>query len=90
MSWSSLCESLIENTAHGLSVLPFEDHIPGQRGWNKDDWSQLQYKDPDLKIVIDCFNNNTIKKMSFQPSDSKTLKHYFRIQNQLKLIDGVL
>ena len=32
-----LCESLIDNTAHGLSVLPFEDHIPGQWGWNKDD-----------------------------------------------------
>ena len=85
-----LCESLIDNTAHGLSVLPFEDHIPGQQGWNKDDWAQLQYKDPDLKIVIDCFNNNTIKKRPFQPSDSKTLKHYFRVQNQLKLIDGVL
>ena len=85
-----LCESLIDNTAHGLSVLPFEDHIPGQRGWNKDDWIQLQYKDPDLKIVIDCFNNNTIKKKSFQPSDSKTLKHSFRVQNQLNLIDGVL
>ena len=26
---------------------------------------QLQYKDPDLKIVIDCFNNNTIKKGHF-------------------------
>ena len=25
-----LCESLIDNTAYGLSVLPFEDHIPGQ------------------------------------------------------------
>ena len=36
-----LCESLIDNTAHGFSVLPFEDHIPGQRGWNKDDWAQL-------------------------------------------------
>ena len=85
-----LCKSLIDNTAHGLSVLPFEDHIPGQRGWNKDDWVQLQYNDPDLKILIDCFNNNTIKKRPFQPSDSKTLKHYFRIQNQLKLIDDVL
>ena len=85
-----LCESLIDNTTYGLSVLPFEDHIPGQQGWNKDDWAQLQYKDPDLKIVIDCFNNNTIKKRPFQPSDSKTLKHYFRIQNQLKLMDGVL
>ena len=85
-----LCESLIDNAAYGLSVLPLEDHIPGQRGWNKDDWVQLQYNDPDLKILIDCFNNNTIKKRPFQPSDSKTLKHYFRIQNQLKLIDGVL
>ena len=85
-----LCESLIDNTADGLSVLSFEDHIPGQQGWNKDDWVQIQYSDPDLKILIDCFNNNTIKKRPFQPSDSKTLKHYFRIQNQLKLIDGVV
>ena len=85
-----VCETLIDNTAYGLSVLPFEDHIPGQRGWNKDDWARLQYSDPDLKIIIDCFNNNTIKKRPFQPTDSKTLKHYFRIQNQLKLIDGVL
>ena len=60
-----LCESLIDNTACGLSVLPFEDHIPGQRGRNKDDWVQLQYSDPDLKIIIDCFNNNTIKKRPF-------------------------
>ena len=85
-----VCETLIDNTAYGLSVLPLEDHIPGQRGWNKDDWVLLQSQDPDLKIIIDCFNNNTIKKRPFQPNDSKTLKHYFRIQNQLKLIDGVL
>ena len=85
-----VCETLIDNTACGLSVLPLEDHIPGQRGWNKDDWVLLQSQDPDLKIIIDCFNNNTIKKRHFQPNDSKTLKHYFRIQNQLKLIDGVL
>ena len=84
------CETLIDNTACCLSVLPFEDHIPGQRGWNKEDWVQLQYQDPDLKIIINYFNNNTIKKRPFQPSDNKTLKHYFRIQNQLKLIDGVL
>ena len=31
-----------------------------------------------------------MKKRPFQPSDSKTIKHYFRVQNQLKLIDGVL
>ena len=85
-----VCETLIDNTALGLSVLPLKDHIPGQRGWNKDDWVQHQYQGPDLKIITDCFNNNTIKKLPFQPSDSKTLKHYFRIQNQLKLIDCVL
>ena len=27
-----VCETLIDNTAYGLSVLPLEDHIPGQRG----------------------------------------------------------
>ena len=85
-----VCETLIDNTAHGLSVLPLKDHIPGQRGWNKDDCVQHQYQGPDLKIITDCFNNNTIKKLPFQPSDSKSLKHYFRIQNQLKLIDRVL
>ena len=36
-----LCESRIDNTAYGLSVLPLKDHIPGQWGWNKDDWAQL-------------------------------------------------
>ena len=50
-----ICETLIDNTAYGLSVLPFEDHIPGQRGWNKDDWVQLQYQDPDLKIIAEAF-----------------------------------
>ena len=32
----------------------FEDHIPGKRGWNKDDWVQLQYQDPDLKIIAEA------------------------------------
>ena len=37
-----VCETPIDNTAYGVSVLPLEDHIPGQRGWNKDDWVLLQ------------------------------------------------
>ena len=40
-----ICDSLIDNTAYGLSVLPLEAHIPTQRGWNKDDWKHLQSQD---------------------------------------------
>ena len=32
-----ICDSLVDNTALGLSLLPLETHIPTQRGWNKDD-----------------------------------------------------
>ena len=85
-----ICDSLIDNTAHGLSVLPLESHIPTQRGWNKDDWIRLQQQDPDIQTILELMQTRKFGKRHAKRTDSKPLKHYLRMKSQLKVIDGIL
>ena len=85
-----ICDSLVDNTALGLSVLPLESHIPTQRGWNKDDWIQLQKQDPNIQTILDLIQTRKFGKRHARRTDSKPLKHYLRMKRQLKVIDGIL
>ena len=67
-----------------------ESHIPTQRGWNKDDWIQLQKQDPNIQILLDLIKTRKFGQRHAMRTDSKPLKHYLRIKSQLKVIDGIL
>ena len=83
-----MVESLMETCSYSGSVVPLEPHVPATRGWNKDDWSNLQLKDPHLNTIIDAIK--TKKNLRIHSKDDPTLKHYIRLLPQLVLIENVL
>ena len=60
-----LCESLIDNTAYGFSVLPFEDHIPGQWVGIKMIGYNFNIKIQTLKLLLIAFTTTQSRKGHF-------------------------
>ena len=83
-------EALMDLCSYSGSVVPLQPHVPASRGWNLDDWVQIQSQDPDIRLVIQGLKSNTLRNRRIKQSDSATLRHYLRIQPQLELCDGVL
>ncbi len=71
-------------------VIPLQSYQPVQPGMSKDDWVQLQNEDPDLKVIVAGLKAKTLRNRHINSGDSPSLKHYLRVQGQLKLREGVL
>ena len=83
-------EALMDLCSYTGSVVPMQPHVPAGRGWSLDDWVQLQSQDPDIRVIIQGLQENTLRNRKIHHSDSATLRHYLRMQPQLELCDGVL
>lgn len=84
------CSNFMDSISFTTQVIPLQSYVPIQAGLCKDDWVQLQSQDPDLKVVIEGIQSKTLRHRKFTPQDSATLKHYCRIQDQLKIQNGIL
>ena len=80
----------VDNITYSQGIVPLDAYVPVQVGLSKGDWVQLQSQDPDLKEIIEGMQAKTLRHRKFTPQDSATFKHYCRIQDQLKLQDGIL
>ena len=83
-------EALMDLCSYTGSVVPMQPHVPASRGWSLDDWVQLQSQDPNIRVIIQGLQENTLRNRKIHHSDSATLRHYLRMQPQLELCDGVL
>ena len=87
---ATVSSGCLDSITYSSGVLPLDAYVPIQAGLSQGDWVQLQQQDPDLKLIIEGLQSNTLRHRKFTPQDSATLKHYCRIQDQLKLQDGLL
>ena len=87
---ATVSSGCLDSITYSSGVLPLDAYVPIQGGLSQGDWVQLQQQDPDLKLIIEGLQSKTLRHRKFTPQDSATLKHYCRIQDQLKLQDGLL
>ena len=87
---ATVSSGCLDSITYSSGVLPLDAYVPIQAGLSQGDWVQLQQQDPDLKLIIEGLQSKTLRHRKFTPQDSATLKHYCRIQDQLKLQDGLL
>ncbi|MEE8207366.1 MAG: RNase H-like domain-containing protein, partial [Nitrosomonadaceae bacterium] len=80
----------IETFCHSAKVIPKQLTQSVQSGMTKDDWVQLQREDPILKVIVDGLQNKNLRKRHITKGDCAGLKHYLRMQGQLRLREGVL
>ncbi len=80
----------IETFCHSVKGIPKQLTQPMQIGMSQKDWVNCQTDDPILRVIIEGLKNKTLKKRHIAKGDDPTLKHYLRMQGQLKLRKGVL
>ena len=87
---ATVSSGCLDSITYSSGVLPLDAYVPIQAGLSQGDWVQLKQQDPDLKLIIEGLQSKRLRHRKFTPQDSATLKHYCRIQDQLKLQDGLL